>query len=125
MASFRDIKRKARRDLHSVMRVPALYIATPTDDPVPVFVRVHQSFNALGDVKGTNLSYAERQEITPRIVLMRDEVDAPVRDAVISVEAGEAYRIDHVLPADDISVTVEVIKMKTSETTGLPLPEAL
>ena len=125
MPSFRDIKRSARRDLHQRMQVPALYIVPGSaDEPLPVTVRLHYDFRALGTVKGTSFSFAELQDVVPRILFMRDELAAPARDAIVSIETGEAYRIDNVHPADDITVTAEVVRMKASDTVGLPVPEA-
>ena len=122
MRSFRDIKRRARRDVHQHMRVPALYLATVGAVPVPCFVRVHTKFQALGDMKGTNFNYAEYEDITPRIILWREELPQPVRNAIISVEAGEAYQIDNVQPADDLTITAMVTAMDLSDTVGLPIP---
>lgn len=122
MRSFRDIKRKARRDLHRELQVPALYIADIGGPAVLVHVRPHTKFNALGDLQGTNFNYAEREEPQPRIIFMRDEVMAPKRGAIISVEPGEAYRVDHTQPADDISITAYVIQLTEKEAVGLPVP---
>lgn len=124
MASFRDIKRKARSDVHRVLRVRALYLTTRDDEnPLPCFVRVHTKFAALGDIGDTNDSYAEREEITPRIIIWRDEIPQPMRDAIISVEAGEAYYLEVVQPPDGQTITATVTQMPVAETVGLPVPE--
>ena len=122
MASFRDIKRKARRDVQKHLRVPAYYLVSGEAEPVACFVRLHTKFGALGDMAGTNLGYAEREEILPRIILWREEIPQPVRNAIISVEEGEAYLIDHVQPADDLTITATVVVMPASEAAGLPYP---
>ncbi|QXV73596.1 hypothetical protein [Rhizobium phage RHph_X2_30] len=124
MASFRDIKRKARRDVHQHLRVPALYLATREATPVECFVRVHTKFAALGDMKGTNFNYAEREEETPKLIIWREEISQPARNAIISVETGEAYQIDSVQPADDLTITVNVTAMDSEDTVGLPVPES-
>lgn len=123
--SIRDIKRSARRDLHREMAVPALYLVPDGDGwlaPVPCTVRLHTKFQALGDAKGTNFHYAEREEETPKAVLLRDDVSAPTRGCVISVEAGEAYRIDHAAEPDDEFVTVTILRLAAEEAVGLPVP---
>ena len=146
MAGYRDIKRQARRALHGILEVPALYLvpaSAPTnpydpidpeyagwtpppgpyfETPVPVTVRIHSQFVDLGDMKGTNFHYAERHETAPKIIFMRDQVDRPQRYAIVSVEAGEAYEIDNIMPPDDITVTAEVLRLKPPKTDGLPLP---
>ncbi len=122
MRSFRDIKRNARRVVQLHLRVPALYLATRDAVPVPCFVRVHTKFQALGDMKGTNFNYAEYEDITPRIILWREELPQPSRNAIISVEAGEAYQIDNVQPADDLTITAMVTAMDIEDTAGLPIP---
>lgn len=121
--SWRTIKREARKQLHEHMKVSALYIP-PGGSPQPVFVRIHTQMDVqLGDMAGTNFNYAERQEITPRILFMRDQVSMPLRNAVVSVAPGEAYRIDNVRPPDDISIIAEVSRMLVAETAGLPVPD--
>lgn len=104
------------------MRLPALYVAGNGASPLPVHVRLHTKFDALGDQTGTNLASAEREEIIPRILFMRSELPFPARGAIISVEPGEAYRIDHVEPADDITITANVIRLSKREAEGLPTP---
>lgn len=125
--AFRDIKRQARRVLHDTLKVPALYFRDDEngnilDAPIPVLVRVHTKWEKAGDMAGTNLSYAEVQEINPRIIFMVDEVPAPVRNAVVSIAPGEAYRLDNVLPPDDITVTAEATRIPVAKTIGLPVP---
>lgn len=148
MASFREIKRRARRDLHEKMRVPAYYLleTDPPENPHPdpedpeydpewspglgpfytepalVHVRIRLKQVEQGDMVGTNFHFAERHEGVTRILFMREEV-TPVRGAVVSVETGEAYRVDNVLDPDDISITAEVTALPAAETTGLPVPE--
>ncbi len=125
MASFRDIKRRARTDVQKHLRVRALYLATIDAVPVPCFVRVHTKFQALGDMKGTNFNYAEYEDITPRIILWREEIPQPVRNAIVSVEAGEAYYLDNIEPPDDLTITAMVVKMDDDDPklAMLPNPE--
>lgn len=125
--AFRDIKRRARRDLHNALKVAAYYFLDDEDGqilgvPEPVYVRVHTTWEKAGDMAGTNLSYAEVQEIAPRIVFMADEVAAPVRHAIVSIAVGEAYRLDNVLPRDDITITAEATRIPVGKTIGFPVP---
>lgn len=130
MATLREIKRKAKRKLHDIMLVPALYLLpnpvgspSPYQDPVPVNVRVHSKFKLNGDQVGTNFNSAERHEDIPQIVFDRFQISMPARGAVISIEQGEAYRIDNVKPSDDDFITARCTRLRLAETVGLPLPE--
>lgn len=110
-ASFRDIKRKARSIVHDTMQMQALYVAS-NGEQSPVGIRVHYTYALVGD---TNAGmYADRHEVMPRIVFRADEM-IPARGAIISIDHGEAYRIDNVLPKDDITITAEALRMSASE----------
>ncbi len=119
--SIRDLQRKARRELHDAMSVPALYLVEG-EVPVPCTVRVHYRFDTAGDMAGTNLSYAEIQEIDPKIVFLREQVYLPARDAIVSIEPGEAWRVDNVQQPDDITIKAIVTRLTSDEAAGLPVP---
>lgn len=100
--SLRDIKRRAREDLHNAMRVPAFYYpgGVTSAEPVPCHVRVHTKFGAqLGDLKGTNFNYAETEANVPSLVFWVQEID-PDNNAVVMISPSEGYRINHVHPRD-------------------------
>lgn len=127
MQAFRDIKRRARRDLHQRMRVPALYIATPGATPKAVHVRVHTKFEDSGDFSERDIGNALRHDKAPRLIFMIDELVAQgayplARNAIVSVEPGEAYRIGATEPPDDITITADVSPVPAAQTTGLPVP---
>lgn len=121
--SYRETKRQARQALHDHMKVAAVYIA-PSSSPLPVNVRLHMSFMQNGNMTTGNLNYSEQQDTKPSIIFLKSEVPSPQRLAVVSIATGEAYRIDNVLPADDITIRAEVIKLPVSQTIGLPVPAA-
>lgn len=115
--SLRAIKARARRDLHNAMRVPAFYYPAGDADaaPVPCHVRVHTKFNAqLGDLKGTNFSYAETEAQIEKLVFWIDELD-PDNQAVVMVSSIEGYRINHVHPRDGATRTVEVAQLDEAD----------
>lgn len=116
---IRDIKRKARGDLHREMSIPALYLATKTSQPVPVTIRLLIKFAALGIAKNG----AEMLEEVPKAVLLASE-QMPSKNAILSVDPGEAYRIALVHPADDQFITVDIVKLSAAEASGLPTPSA-
>lgn len=126
MAPFRDIKRKMRRDVHDRMNVPALYIAQPGDDGVLVHVRLHTKFDALTMDSMDNLGLVARRESKPKIIFMRDELAAEgltlARNAIVSVEPGEAYALDNADAPDDITVTYFVTVVEGDELADLPVP---
>lgn len=120
MTTLRDIRRAGRRDLHSEARVPALYLLGSAE-PVPVNVRVHDNKVAhLGGAEAPNYA-AERAESTPRVVFDLLEI-TPVRSAVVSVAAGEAYRVARLEPAKGEFQIADVTRLSASEAAGLPVP---
>ena len=122
---LREIKTKARTSLHNAMRVPAAYYATPATAPVLVNVRVHSKMVQQGDLKGTNLNYAEREEIAPKLVFDRSEVANPPRNGLVIISATEGYRIGQTEPPDGITITAEVSRLSASDLAGKTLPEDL
>lgn len=127
MVNIRDIKRKARRALHQRMRVAALHIPANGGTPLPVHVRVHSKWDAATMDGGSgNGTMSARQLILPKLLFMLDELAAQgivlKGKDVISVEPGEAYRLDNAEPIDDISVTWIVTQVKAKDTENLPLP---
>ena len=119
--SFRDIKLAARRNLHQHMKVPALYI-DGEEDPVEVHVRIHTQWAALGEVSGTSFDYAEKEDIIPRIIFDRSEVDNPARNSIVMVSAEEGYRVDSTLPIDLEWRTAKVSRLMAAELVGKPVP---
>lgn len=107
MGTFREEKRAARQQLHTALAEPALYLASLTDEPVEVTVRLHLNFTALGDLLATRVGFGERQEMAPRIIFMNAQID-PKRDARVITKDMGAFYIDNALEPDDITTSVEV-----------------
>lgn len=135
--SWRGIKATARDTVHQTMKVKCVYLAdgVPPDsnsasspDLPELEVRVHEHQTKLGDQAGTSLNSAERFAADPVVIFWRAEIIAKgitlKRNAVISVSDGEAYKLGPVKPHDQETITVPITRMKPSETTGFPLPEA-
>lgn len=58
-----------------------------------------------------------------RIRFVRADLPDYLRtNAVVSVEAGEAYRVEFWYPRDDEFVTARVVPLKEEEAVGLPVP---
>lgn len=122
MRSIRDIKRRARRDLHRAMQVPALLHTSTVDrNPVEISVRVHTRYDALGDQKGTNFNAAEREDVAPQIIFWREGLPALRRGYIVSVEPGEAYFIDTLLPPDDQTITAHVTVLNATQLAQLDM----
>ena len=120
--SWREIRREARRDLHAEMHVPANYYPAGSNTPAKVVgIRIHENFRYVADMKGTSYEYAEWSEESPQIVVLKDEV-VPDRGDVFCPEAGEAYRVDHIDPADDITIIAHIIKLPESEAAAYQPP---
>jgi hypothetical protein len=130
MVSIRDIRRKARRDLHTLAQVAVAYVPL-VGNPVLLHVRDHTKFrvNAIeGAVRSGSGQMIDRQEAAPSIIFMRDELVENdltlIKGGIISVEFEEAYRLDNAEAPDDITVKwfVTAITNK-AQLADLPLPE--
>ncbi len=106
------------------MRVPASYYASPGSpaEPVLIYVRVHTKSNLIGDLAGTNLSYAENREETLKLIFMRDEVGSPPRGALIVIDAEEGYLVDNLEKPDGLTVTAHVTRVEAEDLVGRALP---
>lgn len=128
MFDVRATRRKARRDLHNALRVPAVYIPL-MGSPVLVHVRDHTKFrvNSIEGVRSGNGAMVDRQESAPSIIFMRDELAdlglTLIKGGIVSIETDEAYRLDNAEAPDDITIKwfVTAITDKAKLAT-LPLP---
>ena len=104
------------------MKVPASYYSDAATYVGTIYVRVHTKWTEEGDLKGTNLNYAERETITPRIVFDRSEIANPPRNSLIIVSAEEGYRVGQTEPPDGITITAEVSPLSPADLAGKTLP---
>lgn len=114
MRTFRDIKRQARQTIHNSLAEPALYFADETAAPVAITVRLHLKFDALGELLTVSAGFADRQELTPRIVFWNRQVE-PVRNAVVVTRDLGAFNIENPAQPDDVTTTAEVSKLTKSQ----------
>ncbi len=121
--SLRSIKAKARLDLHQAMKVPAYYYATRAADPVAVDIRVHTSFKALGDLKGTSFSYAETEADVPELIFWLADL-TPANNSLVMISATEGYRVNHTVPPDGLTITAKVASLSAADRAGLSYPGA-
>lgn len=134
--TWRDTKRTARSTVHQTMKVRCIYLAqgiVPDSNSESGFefteleIRVHEHQTKLGDQAGTSLNSAERFEPDPRLIFWKAELEAKnitlKRNDVVSVSAGEAYRLGPTKPHDQETITVPVTRLAVAETANLPIPE--
>lgn len=75
----------------------------------------------VGALPGSGSQYAERVEPEDRLRFDLSDL-TPRRTAIVSVEAGEAYRIEFLYPVDAGYQTARVTALPATDTTGLPVP---
>lgn len=123
MSRLRQAKRRMRADVHREGAVRALYIPAPSATPVPCTVRVWLKTDQFVKPMGST-DAAQMAEPEDRLRFDLSQFShALFRNAVVSIEPGEAYRIDHLYPADLGYQTARVIPLKAAETTALPVPD--
>lgn len=122
MPDLAAIREKARGDLHRLAQVPALYIETEGADPLPVGVRVHKSASKIGHMPG--MEGVEMRDLTPRIIFLIRDVPMPRRNAIVSIAAGEAYRVGETLPRENnTDIAASVAPLTAAQAADLPLPD--
>jgi len=121
---FRELKREMRNVVHGEASVAALYIPVPNATPVPVTVRVHRRSDMPNIGESSIYGGEALMAITEdRLRFKRSELPEYLRQgATVSVEAGEAYRVEFWYPLDDQFVTARVTPLLEADAAGLPVP---
>lgn len=125
MGRFREIKREMRLAVHGEASVAALYIPVPNATPVPVTVRVHRRADMPNIGESSVYGGEAMMAITEdRLRFKRSELPSHLRSGtpVVSVEDGEAYRVEFWYPRDDQFITARVTPLPVGEAEGLPVP---
>lgn len=115
--SIRDLRDRARKQLHDTLSVPALYYPLDRDAETigtSCTVRVHRKQASFGDMTGFDYDPAERVEIVPEIVCLAAEVN-PLRGGVFSLAADEVYQVETVFPRDGITITAQVSRRSAAQ----------
>lgn len=129
MTAWSDLKRRARGQLHDYMALPAVFYggagAIPTLPDDVVTVRVHDAPKPVGDLAGTNLSYAEVVERPATLVLLESQMTGRTltRGAMVVLQDGRGFHIEDVHPRDGITITVDVTPLGSNEMSGKVLPD--
>ena len=120
--SLRAIRETARGQLHDTIKVAGYYYAPGVDDYVDCFVRVHAKVEKLGDLKGTNFSYAETMEPVTKLVFWDADGIVPDTKGLVMVSATEGYRIGVVEPSDGLITKVQVSELTTAQLATFDAP---
>lgn len=126
--SIAELKARSRLALHRQMsRSASFYETSGTATPETIDVRTHYAGKRVGDLAGTNLSYAEQLEHPTELIFWNDDlVTAGVtldRGNRVIFSATEGYRVDVAHPKDGQTQKVEVTPMNVASLTGLTLPD--
>lgn len=116
--SIQDIKERARKSLHDTMSRPARLFLDPTSGvALEITARYHAKPGLVGDLKGTNLSYAENHDDVESVVFWREELiptlgypGIPTRGSLVLFTDVEAYWVDNVMPPDGQTIRAEVTR---------------
>lgn len=124
--SLADIKARSRQALHDFMARPASFYSSTgvlLDDPITA--RRHDEHKVVGDLAGTNLSYAETNERPTEIVLWRAQIEGVSlrRGCLIIFAEDEGWFVDNVHKPDGLTIKVEVSEMSASDLDGKTLPD--
>lgn len=126
--SIAELKARSRLALHRHMaRQASFYETSGTVVPEVFDVRTHYAGKRVGDLAGTNLSYAEQLEQPTELVFWNEDLTA----AGVSLERGnrvifsasEGFYVDVAHPKDGLTQKVEVTPMNPSAIVGLTLPD--
>lgn len=115
MSVFREHKRRARQQIHNRLAEPALYLSAPDAVPVPVTVRLHLRFDTLGELLTVSAGFADRQELTPRIIFWNDQGVAPRNNGIVITRDLGAFRIGSDCAPDDVTTAAQVAQVSDTQ----------
>jgi len=129
--SISRVKATARAALHSFMGRPAmLYLDPAVEPPAPITVRHHEKAALVGDLAGTNLSYAETHDDEETVVFWCEQLEplvgataSPPRGALVVLSATEGYWVNNTRLRYGQTVTAEVTPASEAELAGKTTPE--
>lgn len=126
--SITELKARSRLALHRKMSRPAsFYEAADSIAPATIDVRTFYAGKRVGDLAGTNLSYAEQLEHPTELVLWNEDLTTAGvqldRGNLVVFAADEGYFVDVAHPKDGHTQKVEVSPMDATELAGFTLPD--
>lgn len=93
--SWADIRKKARRDVHSTFRLPAVYSSPDGLVVTPCFARMHNEMKTFGDLDREQ--FAQIIDDVNHVIFDGLEVD-PKKDGIIDFGGKAKFIIVNVLP---------------------------
>ena len=108
---WREIKDKARSQVHSTFGMAATYTppgATLPEQTLACSVRLFESTTLVGDFDSQGM--AEQAIAAPELVFLVSEV-SPVVGAVVAITGLRSYRVEYVYPVDGITVKAEASRV--------------
>ena len=129
--SISQIKAAARGALHDFMGRPAnFYLSHTATEFTSITVRHHEKAALVGDLSGTNLSYAENHDDQETVVFWCDQLvpivgaqASPPRGALVVLSDIEGYWVDNTRPRYGQTVTAEVTPASEAELAGKTAPQ--
>lgn len=95
--------------------------------PVTLDVRCHYAGKRIGDLAGTNLSYAEQLEHPTELILWNDDLPAAGvtldRGNLVIFSTTEGFYVDVAHPKDGHTQKVEVSPLDATDLAGKALPD--
>lgn len=131
--SWADAKKKARQAVQDTFSLSVIFYetsaSTPTVEADTVSARIHDKSAPVGDLAGTNLSYAEVMERPTRAIF--EAVDMVGRNLQRgSMIVGKnymdqivGYHVENLHPTDGLTKTVDVTPLSDTELSGKLLPD--
>lgn len=107
------------------MGVPAILMLARGGTPHRVTIRGPHNVRpvTVGDLAGGGEGWAERVDTQPRILFWVDQLPFSLRKGcIVSVEPGEAYRIEVPEKPDDQTIYAQVVRLDKADAAGLPVP---
>lgn len=122
--SIVDIQSRSRLALHHKLKRAVSIYDTSGVLVGGSFARRKTDVKAVGDLAGTNLSYAEVQEPVSSLIFLLTE-HQPQRAQMVVFSATEGYYLDTLDPVDGLTQTVQVSRMTDAELLNKIPPEDL
>lgn len=126
--SIEELKARSRLTLHRKMsRSASFYQDSDALAPETIDVRIHYAGKRVGDLAGTNLSYAEHLEHPTELIFWNDDLaTAGVtldRGNFLIFGAEEGFYVDVAHPKDGHTQKVEVSPLPQDDLDGKTLPD--